>query len=36
MPFRDFNVLDAADRAADMVNALIDRSPAAGCCTSGR
>ena len=27
MPFRDFNVLDAANPAADMVNALIDRSP---------
>ena len=27
MPHRDLNVLDAEDRAADMVNTLIDRSP---------
>ena len=27
MPHRDLNVLDAADRAADLVNALIERSP---------
>ncbi|HUQ79875.1 MAG TPA: four helix bundle protein [Gemmatimonadaceae bacterium] len=27
MPYRDLNVLDAADRAADLVNKLIDRSP---------
>jgi four helix bundle protein len=27
MPYRDLNVLDAADRAADLVNKLIDRYP---------
>jgi len=27
MPHRDLNVLDAADRAADLVNQLIDRYP---------
>ena len=27
MPYRDLNVLDAAHRAADMVNELIDSSP---------
>ena len=27
MPHRDLNVLDAADRAADLINALIDRAP---------
>jgi four helix bundle protein len=27
MPYRDLNVLDAADRVADRVNELIDQSP---------
>ena len=27
MAYRDLNVLDAADKAADLVNKLIDRSP---------
>ena len=27
MPHRDLNVLDAADRVADQINELIDRSP---------
>jgi four helix bundle protein len=27
MPYRDLNVLDAASQVADLVNALIDRSP---------
>ena len=27
MPYRDLNVLDAAIKAADLVNKLIDRSP---------
>jgi four helix bundle protein len=27
VPYRDLNVLDAAGRAADLVNALIDRAP---------
>jgi four helix bundle protein len=29
MPHRDLDVLDAAERAADLVNRLIDRSPRA-------
>ena len=27
MPYRDLNVLDAANKATDLVNKLIDRSP---------